>query len=58
MSSVSRSWATRLGDLFGGFSGRVAAERLPNVAARDPIVEVVVRNNMNSGCHRLSSTDE
>jgi hypothetical protein len=46
----------RLRDPFGGFSGGVVAEFLPNVGAYDPVVEVVVRNNVNSnGCHRLSS---
>jgi hypothetical protein len=43
-------------DTFGGFPGGVVAEFLPNVGAYDPVVEVVVRNNVNSnGCHRLSS---
>jgi hypothetical protein len=46
----------RLRDLFGGFPGRVVAEFLPNAGANDPVVEVVVRDNVNSsGCHRLSS---
>jgi len=46
----------RLRDPFGGFSGGVVAEFLPNVGAYDPVVEVVVRDNVNSnGCHRLSS---
>jgi hypothetical protein len=48
----------RLRDPFGGFSGGVVAEFLPNVGAYDPVVEVVVRNNVNSnGCHRLSSAN-
>jgi hypothetical protein len=34
------------------------AEFLPDVGAYDPVVEVVVRNNVNSnGCHRLSSAN-
>src|ERR1700726_2913199 len=46
----------RLRDPFGGFSGGVVAEFLPNVGAYDPVVEVVVRDNVNSsGCHRVSS---
>jgi hypothetical protein len=46
----------RLRDPFGGFSGGVVAEFPPDVGANDPVVEVVVRNNVNSnGCHRLSS---
>jgi hypothetical protein len=46
----------RLRDLFGGFSGGVVAEFLPDVGAYDPVVEVVVWDNVNSsGCHRLSS---
>jgi hypothetical protein len=46
----------RLRDLFGGFSGGVVAEFLTDVGANDPVVEVVVRDNVNSsGCHRLSS---
>jgi hypothetical protein len=46
----------RLRDPFGGFSGGVVAEFLPNVGAYDPVVEVVVRDNVNSSdCHRLSS---
>src|SRR6202051_3459892 len=46
----------RLRNPFGGFSGGVVAEFLPNVGAYNPVVEVVVRNNVNSnGCHRLSS---
>jgi hypothetical protein len=48
----------RLRDSFGGFSRRVVAEFLPNVGAYDPVVEVVVRYNVNSsGCHRLSSAN-
>jgi hypothetical protein len=43
-------------DTFGGFSGGVVAEFLPNVGAYDPVVEVVVRDDVNNwGCHRLSS---
>jgi hypothetical protein len=46
----------RLRNPFGGFSGGVVAEFLPNAGAYDPVVEVVVRDNVNScGCHRLSS---
>ena len=46
----------RLRNQFGGFSGRLVAEFLPNVGAYDPVVKVVVRDNVNScGCHRLSS---
>ena len=46
----------RLRDPFGGFSGGVVAEFPPDVGANDPVVEVVVRDNVNSsGCHRLSS---
>jgi hypothetical protein len=46
----------RLRDPFGGLSGGVVAEFLPNVGAYNPVVEVVVRDNVNSGgCHRLSS---
>jgi hypothetical protein len=46
----------RLRDPFGGFSGGVVAEFLPDVGAYDPVVEVVVWDNVNSsGCHRLSS---
>ena len=46
-----------LGDQFGGFSGGVVSELLPNVAAHHSVVEAVVGNNMNRGdCHRLSST--
>jgi hypothetical protein len=45
-----------LGDPLGGFSGGVVAELVANVAAHDPVVEAIVRNNMNSGCcHRLNS---
>jgi hypothetical protein len=48
----------RLRDPFGGFSGGVVAEFLPNVGAYNPVVEVVVRDNVNcSGCHRLSSVN-
>jgi hypothetical protein len=48
----------RLRDPFGGFSGGVVAEFLPNVGAYDPVVEVVVRNNVNNNdCHRLSSAE-
>ena len=48
----------RLRDPFGGFSGGVVAEFLPNVGAYNPVVEVVVRDNVNSsGCHRLSSAN-
>ena len=48
----------RLRDPFGGFSGGVVAEFLPDIGAYDPVVEVVVRNNVNSnGCHRLSSAN-
>jgi hypothetical protein len=48
----------RLGDLFGDFSGGVVAEILPDIGAYDPVVEVVVRNNVNSGgYHRLSSAN-
>jgi hypothetical protein len=44
-----------LGDPLGGFSGGVA-ELVANVAAHDPVVETIVRNNMNSGCcYRLNS---
>ena len=47
----------RLRDPFGGFSRGVVAEFPPNVGAYDPVVEVVVRDNVNScGCHRLSSS--
>jgi hypothetical protein len=47
----------RLSGQFGFFSGGKVSELLPNVAAHDPVVEVVVRNNVNGGgCHRLSST--
>jgi hypothetical protein len=45
-----------LGDLFGVFPRGVMAELLPDVAAHHPIVKTVVRNNVNSGCHRLNST--
>jgi hypothetical protein len=46
----------RLRNPFGGFSSGVVAEFLPNVGAYDPVVEVVVRDNVNScGCHRLCS---
>jgi hypothetical protein len=46
----------RLRDPFGGFSGRVVAEFLPDAGAYDPVVEVVVRDNVNSSCrHRLNS---
>jgi hypothetical protein len=46
----------RLRDSFGGFSGGVVGEFLPNVGAYNPVVEVVVRDNVNSGgCRRLSS---
>jgi hypothetical protein len=45
-----------LGDLFGVFPRGVMAELVPDVAAHHPIVETVVRNNVNSGCHRLNST--
>jgi hypothetical protein len=38
----------RLRDLFGGFSGGIVAEFLPNVGAYDPVVEVVVRDNVNN----------
>jgi hypothetical protein len=45
-----------LGDQFGGFSGGEVSELLAHVAAHYPVVEAVVRNNMNSGgCHRLNS---
>jgi hypothetical protein len=48
-----RSCANRLRDPFGGFSGGVVAELLPNVGAYNPVVEVVVWDNVNSsGCHR------
>jgi hypothetical protein len=47
----------RLGDQFGGFSGGVVAELVPIVVTDDPVVEAVVRNNVNSGgCHCLNST--
>jgi hypothetical protein len=42
----------RLRDPFGGFSGGVVAECLPNVGAYNPV------DNVNSsGCHRLSSAN-
>nr|WP_244549102.1 hypothetical protein [Bradyrhizobium canariense] len=48
----------RLRDPFGGFSAGVVAEFLPNVGAYNPVVEVVVRDNVNSsGSHRLSSAN-
>jgi hypothetical protein len=48
----------RLRDPFGGFSGGVVAEFLPDVGAYDPVVEDVVRNNVNNnGRHRLSSAE-
>ena len=48
----------RLRDPFGGFAGEVVAEFLPNVGAYDLVVEVAVRDNVNScGCHRLSSAN-
>jgi hypothetical protein len=46
----------RLRDPFGGFSSGIVAEFIPNVGAYDPVVEVVVRDHVNScGYHRLSS---
>lgn len=49
----------RLRDPFGGFAGEVVAEFLPNVGAYDPVVEVVVRNNVNScGCHSFAMRDD
>ena len=36
----------RLCDPFGGFPGGVVTEFLPNVGAYDPVVEVVVRDNV------------
>ena len=38
----------RLRDPFGGFSGGVAVEFLPNVGAYNPVVEVGVGDNVNS----------
>ena len=35
-----------LRDPFGGFSGGAVAEFLPNVGAYDPVVEVIVRDNV------------
>jgi hypothetical protein len=47
----------RLGGQLGFFSGGEMAELLPDIAAHDPVVEAVVRNNMNSsGCHHLNLT--
>jgi hypothetical protein len=44
----------RPGDQFGGFSGGIVAELVPVVVTHDPVVEAVVRNDVNSdGCHRL-----
>src|ERR1700722_17406809 len=45
-----------LGDPLGGFSGGGMAELVANVAAPDPVVEALVRKNMNRGCcHQLTS---
>jgi hypothetical protein len=47
----------RLGGRFGDFSGGIVAKLVPIVVAHHPVVEIVVRNNVNSGgCHRPSST--
>jgi hypothetical protein len=47
----------RLGGRFGDFSGGIVAKLMPIVVAHHPVVEIVVRNNVNSGgCHRPSST--
>jgi hypothetical protein len=54
--AVARS-RERLGGQLGLFSGGEVPELLPNVAAHDPVIKTVVRNNVNGGrCHRLSST--
>lgn len=46
----------RLRNPFGGFSGGVVSEFLPSAGAYDPVVKVVVRDNVNScGRHRLRS---
>src|SRR3981081_1864687 len=44
-------------DQFGGFWGGIVPELVPIVVTHDPVVEAVVRKNVNSSrCHRLSST--
>jgi hypothetical protein len=46
----------RLCGEFRFLSGGEVPELLPNIAAHDPVVKTVVRNNVNcGGCHRLSS---
>jgi hypothetical protein len=46
----------RLGGELSFLPGGEVPKLLPNVAAHDPVVAVVVRNNVNGGgCHRLSS---
>ena len=48
----------RLGDRFGDFSGGIVAKLLPVVVAHNPVAEIVVRNNVNSGgCHRAIYAD-
>src|ERR1700694_5502637 len=39
----------RLGGRFGDFSGGIMAKLVPIVVAHHPVVEIVVRNNVNSG---------
>jgi hypothetical protein len=47
----------RVGGQFGGFSGGIMAQLVPDVLAHDPVVETIVRHNVNSrGYHRWSST--
>jgi hypothetical protein len=44
----------RLGDQFGGFSGRVVAQLAAAIVAQDPVVETIVRDDVKGGCHGLS----
>jgi hypothetical protein len=39
----------RMCDKFGGFSGRIVAELPPPVVLHDPVVEAVVRHDVNGG---------
>jgi hypothetical protein len=47
-----RNW---LRGKFGVFPGRIVTELAPLVVANDPVVEIVVRNNVNGRNHRENS---
>jgi hypothetical protein len=47
----------RLRGQLGFLSGRIVTDLAPIVVTHDPVVEIIVGNNVNSGgCHRSDST--